>query len=800
MRLRTLGELSVEGASYRREKPLLLLAYLCVEGAQPRRRLASLFWPEAANPMNSLAQHLIRLRPLAGAVREDGSRVEAHIECDVGLLRSHNRAGRHAEAAALYGGPFLDGLGVALGPDLEEWLFETREALGREVRAAHLTLAERRLALGDRAGAAAGAERAHAPAGAPPPDGEDLRRLFALLQAGDHPLAGAVRREAEELGVPLRSAPALPPAPVLIGRGDERAALEALRPGQLAWVSGPPGIGKSALLAALAAGGGWRVLPGRAGLPLATLEPLAPRLTGSADVLSALSDGRLRVAVDGWEDADEATRTALALAARQRPGAVLVVAARAPPVLPADLHLALGPLTAADLAPHPGAFEATAGAPALLAAFLRGAPPHQTLDAHLSALAPPAREVYLTLALQPTPDLAATRAALGLAAADFTRTLDLLIREGLCLPRGEVRTPGPAQALAAASSAQTALRQLHLARAHREGSGWTHWHAARTLWEDGDHPAAARAAHAHASEEMKRGYPAQAAATLEGAPQTEEVRLLRGWALMKLEQYADVLTLISDIDQVPGVAVLRSASLSRLGRLEEARTLALRVPRDMTADHAHAESVLGHIAQQQDNYLMARAHYQASATLWHLHDEHEWVAVASALATVRSTLGEPPDVVFQDVLAAVNHLPSAACLIYPNYAHALQQAGQPAQAAQAAQLALTSARGVGNTLAEISALNTLGVCAHLSGATADAVVHYELALALCHQCANFRALGMISANLAELTGDSIAFANTLKLLRDSGQQAYAEMIECNIARREFASAVQMHAGQVPFSS
>ena len=58
MTLRTLGTLSVEGVTFRREKVLLLLAYLCLEGPQPRRRLAELFWPDATNPMNSLAQHL----------------------------------------------------------------------------------------------------------------------------------------------------------------------------------------------------------------------------------------------------------------------------------------------------------------------------------------------------------------------------------------------------------------------------------------------------------------------------------------------------------------------------------------------------------------------------------------------------------------------------------------------------------------------------------------------------------------------------------------------------------------------
>ena len=70
--LHTLGGLRWGESAFRREKPLLLLAYLALEGQQARPRLARLFWPDAANPANSLAQHLVRLRPLR-AVHEEGS-------------------------------------------------------------------------------------------------------------------------------------------------------------------------------------------------------------------------------------------------------------------------------------------------------------------------------------------------------------------------------------------------------------------------------------------------------------------------------------------------------------------------------------------------------------------------------------------------------------------------------------------------------------------------------------------------------------------------------------------------------
>jgi DNA-binding SARP family transcriptional activator len=49
MRLTMLGGLTLEAARFNRPKPLLLLAYLAVEGSKEKRHLYELFWPEAAD-------------------------------------------------------------------------------------------------------------------------------------------------------------------------------------------------------------------------------------------------------------------------------------------------------------------------------------------------------------------------------------------------------------------------------------------------------------------------------------------------------------------------------------------------------------------------------------------------------------------------------------------------------------------------------------------------------------------------------------------------------------------------------
>ncbi|MFC6750388.1 hypothetical protein [Deinococcus aquaticus] len=167
-----------------------------------------------------------------------------------------------------------------------------------------------------------------------PCDPEDLLRLWQILGLSDHPLTLTLRRDASELGLTLHAPAPTPPTHTLIGRATELDILNHLPAGQIAWISGPPGIGKTALIDSLAHTG-WRVLPARGGLPLATLEPLSAHPLGSAaDALNLLRDTRLKLALDDWEDMDETTRATLTLAARQHPGATIAITARQPPPCP----------------------------------------------------------------------------------------------------------------------------------------------------------------------------------------------------------------------------------------------------------------------------------------------------------------------------------------------------------------------------------------------------------------------------------------------------------------------------------
>lgn len=284
MNLRTLGGLSLEGASFHRRKPLLLLAYLALQGPTERRYLAELFWSNAADARHSLATALSQLRSGApGAVRTDEARVWTEVECDVTSLLQADEARDHLRVLELYRDPFLQGVDIDDGNvELEEWLYGAREALASKARNALLGLAERAAGEGRIEEAGRLAERAFRLPATAPLEPEGARRLYTLLLATDSPAAGPVREEARELGVPLppsaeaarhalrarassRAGTALPSrTTAFVGREAERAEIARLlaQPEtRLLSLVGPGGVGKTRLGLQVAAeqaqGGSW---------------------------------------------------------------------------------------------------------------------------------------------------------------------------------------------------------------------------------------------------------------------------------------------------------------------------------------------------------------------------------------------------------------------------------------------------------------------------------------------------------------------------------------------------------------
>ncbi len=332
LRVRVLGELELEGsAPPASRRARALLAYLALNpGPQPRGALAARFWPDVLDESarTSLRGALADVRRVVGEHLASG-RETAGLEdvwTDAAEFASLVAAGRDEEALALCRGDLLAGLD-------EDWIVALRDD-HREAQSALLArLAE----------AAPDAETALAQLRArvtlDPLSEEAHRDLMVRL---DRPAALAVyQRLADRLRSELRiapsaatrelaeslrvSAPERPPLPraldpkrsrsPFVGRGGQ---LERLRAGlaggehRLLAISGDPGIGKTRLLAELAAAAyadGATVLYGRSPEeavapyqpfgealgPLASADPALAPLLGDAPAAAEEAGARLRL-------------------------------------------------------------------------------------------------------------------------------------------------------------------------------------------------------------------------------------------------------------------------------------------------------------------------------------------------------------------------------------------------------------------------------------------------------------------------------------------------------------------------
>ncbi len=170
--LSTLGrlELTRDGIPVlaRRRKELALLAYLARRGPRPvaRAALASLLWGargDDAKAKVSLRQALFDLREaLEEVVQTDPTTARVnpqHLDLDIASFEAAVSSGRLADAAALWHGPFMDGLEDLGGEEWTIWVESERATLSAKFGVALAQLAEAAEAGGDRSAALRWAER-----------------------------------------------------------------------------------------------------------------------------------------------------------------------------------------------------------------------------------------------------------------------------------------------------------------------------------------------------------------------------------------------------------------------------------------------------------------------------------------------------------------------------------------------------------------------------------------------------------------------------------------------------------------
>ncbi|MCU0282285.1 MAG: tetratricopeptide repeat protein [Candidatus Nanopelagicales bacterium] len=284
-------------------KATALLAYLAVTGMAHRREaLAGLLWPQAdASRARAALRRTLSVASAAGpALRLAGPQVWLDgATCDVVAFEAALGSGDLAGAVDLARGPFLEGFALRDSPAFDDWQALTADRLRDALAQGRGQLAATCAAGGDAAGALVHARARLALDPFAEPAHRDLMRALAL--AGDRPgalrqyralirlldreldvpplpqtaeLAAAIRRgdplewPGAGASAPARSrAPgAVPtaagrPAPALVERADlledllARCRASAERPA-IVGITGEAGIGRSAVLAALAARAG----------------------------------------------------------------------------------------------------------------------------------------------------------------------------------------------------------------------------------------------------------------------------------------------------------------------------------------------------------------------------------------------------------------------------------------------------------------------------------------------------------------------------------------------------------------
>jgi tetratricopeptide (TPR) repeat protein len=784
MRLKTLGGLVLGGSNFTRVKPLILLSYLAVEGSKDRRYLSEFFWSGASDGLNSLSRALSQFRKDApGTIEADEQRVWTNVESDVQEFLNAVEAKNFVGAVDLYQGPFLDGAYLQdWGEELEEWIYSTRETLATRAQEIFLQLAEDDAARGRFAESSKNAERAFELPGAPAPEPESLSRYYALLIAGNSPLAAKVKEEADSYGISLKLKSDEAKGKLqstFVGRDKERGKLESLQKGQWAWVSGASGMGKTALLKSLSG----TYIQSRAGLPYATLEPLLGTSLESGEELMLRKLSKLEgvYIFDPWEWMDEESQKLLRRLRDIKPEAKMILGSREEAAFRVDTEIELSSLTKKDLQRFTGAWEKTEGLPALVGAFLREEPLEEALEARLDALPKGYDRIYLAMALLENPDPALVRRALGLKASVMSKAYETLMATGLIASNGKAFAYQAAVDYLEARHVLASELALKLARELSELEAFPLYSRAKLLWEDEDFPSVRNAYAAWANELLRRGFPQRASEVLQEAPKGEEITFLRSRALERAGLFKEALKELETLQETPETLALKGALYWRLGKPEEAKAASERALDGEMEARAEALNTLGLLARSKGDYKDAETSARRAATLWRtLGNQSQLVGALNNAAVAKALQGEDAETAFHEALEAAGNNLSKRAMVLINLGMMSERKGDADAASKHYGEATNLAEAAGDNGMAANAWNNVGALQHKQQNMEAAKVSYEKALLFARRGGERLMVGVLMANLAELTRDKGGWEEALRILEDAGHKEEADQYRTDL--------------------
>ena len=781
LRLLTLGQLKLSGLDFKREKPLLLLAYLCLSGTQLRRRVAQQFWPDAANSMNSLAVAAAQLRRAdPGLIEASETHLHTALLCDAQALREALAAGDLAAASALYQGPFLADLRFADVPEeLGEWVMTTREDLADTYRLAWLTEARRQAGRAEQVAAAQAAARAYRLAGATPPPPELLRELHSLLSAAQHPDAHLIEQEARELGLPLTVLDAALP---LLGRRHELARLGQLRAGETLWVCGAVGLGKSALLRASALGGqaalghqaaGGHLLLGRSGHAFQTLEPLTSQLgsppASVPDWLAFLGTLTAPLLLDDWEAADSESRRVLTTLARSRAGPPMIISSRERSALGPGSglsELTLHPLDAQELGGD--LYARTGGLPALIDAVRQQRSRLEVLPGLLVPLTPRARQLLACLTVQEQIDARITGAALQLGPEELAEAREHLQRAGW-LNGHELRARDALREWLGAQPSLEAEVLTLLAPQLPPADALPLYLRAQALTGSSELPGFQAALSVSALALLNAEQESEAEQLLAVHARTPETWLLHARALDALGRSPEALKRLADLPLTPDVQAVRGLALWRTGHMEEARCAAQTALSGDLAARARGHMVLGTLALAAQDYPQAKAAFSRACGLFRLlGDDLGYLKLLCQQAVAMTELADDLTATMDEIKTLSAQRPQA--VILNNIGWLLERHNEPEQALdfyrQAAHLAQVKQQAAAAALA----WNNVGALEQRLMHLEEAEQAYQNAIIHARRTGETHTLAMVLGNLGELKQSLPLIEEAIALLRGSGQE------------------------------